>query len=118
MPECSVNLTQTVIYLSLAPKSNAVYQAYSLAKKTAHTSLTEPVPLHLRNAPTGLMKDLGYGKDYVYAHDISEKVSPMGCLPETLTDKVFYKPTEEGLEKRFKERLQYIKNLKKTMKNY
>ena len=109
MPECSVHLTQAVVYLSLAPKSNALYMAYENAKRDAITQLAEPVPLHIRNAPTKLMKELGYGKGYQYAHDAVDKLTDMRCLPDSLLGKVYYEPTEQGLESRFKERLEQIK---------
>ena len=109
MPECSVHLTQAVVYLSLAPKSNALDVAYMRARNDAVTQLAEPVPLHIRNAPTKLMKELGYGKGYQYAHDYAEKMTDMRCLPDSLLGKVYYEPTEQGLEVRFKERLESIK---------
>ncbi len=109
MPECSVHLTQAVIYLSLAPKSNAMEVAYNHARDDAITHLAEPVPLHIRNAPTKLMKELGYGKGYRYAHDYAEKMTDMRCLPDSLLGTVYYEPTEQGLEARFKERLEQIK---------
>lgn len=108
MPECNLSLTQAVIYLSLAPRSNAVYTAYGDAKADALTMLAEPVPLVIRNAPTGLMEDLGYGKDYVYAHDTEEKMARMECLPESLKGARYYHPTDSGNEKQFKERLERI----------
>ena len=116
MPECSVHLTQAVVYLSLAPKSNALYMAYENAKRDAITQLAEPVPLHIRNAPTKLMKDLGYGKGYQYAHDAAEKLTDMRCLPDSLLGRVYYEPTEQGLENRFKERLEQIKAWKAAQK--
>lgn len=106
MPECNLNLAQAVIYLSLAPRSNAVYTAYEDAKKDALNMLSEPVPLVIRNAPTSLMSELHYGEGYVYAHDTIEKQARMTCLPETLKDKRYYLPTEEGSEGYFKERLE------------
>ena len=109
MPECSVHLTQAVVYLSLAPKSNALYMAYETAKRDAITQLAEPVPLHIRNAVTKLMKDEGYGKGYQYAHDTAEKLTDMRCLPDSLNGRVYYEPTDQGLESRFKERLESIK---------
>ncbi len=112
MPECSVHLTQAVVYLSLAPKSNALYLAYERAKKDALTMLAEPVPLVIRNAPTKLMKELDYGKGYQYAHDTQDKLTDMQCLPDSLADRVYYSPTEEGLEGKFKNRLQEIKDWK------
>ena len=113
MPECSVHLTEAVVYLSLAPKSNALYMAYERAKKDALSMLAEPVPLVLRNAPTGLMKELDYGKGYQYAHDTREKLTDMQCLPDSLKGKEYYSPTEEGTEARFGERLTAIKKWKK-----
>ena len=112
MPECSVHLTQAVVYLSLAPKSNAMDVAYMLAKKDATAMLAEPVPLIIRNAPTKLMKELDYGKGYMYAHDYQEKMTEMECLPESLKGKSYYIPTEEGLESKFKARLNEIKEWK------
>ena len=114
MPECSVHLTQAVVYMSLAPKSNAMDVAYMLAKKDAESMLAEPVPLVIRNAPTKLMKELDYGKGYKYAHDYEEKMTEMQCLPDSLKDREYYIPTEEGLETRFKERLESIKAWKKS----
>lgn len=113
MPECSVHLTEAVVYLSLAPKSNALYMAYERAKKDALSMLAEPVPLVLRNAPTGLMKELDYGKGYQYAHDTRDKLTDMQCLPDSLKGKEYYFPTEEGTEARFGERLTAIKKWKK-----
>ena len=114
MPECSVHLTEAVVYMSLAPKSNALYMAYESAKKDALTMLAEPVPLVIRNAPTKLMKELDYGKGYVYAHDTEDKLSTMQCLPDSLVGKEYYRPTEEGREGAFKERLEEIKAWKKA----
>ena len=114
MPECSVHLTEAVVYLSLAPKSNALYMAYEAAKKDALTMLSEPVPLVIRNAPTKLMKELDYGKGYIYAHDTEEKLSSMQCLPDSLLGREYYRPTEEGREGAFKERLEEIKAWKKA----
>ena len=105
MPECSVNLTHAVVYLSLAPRSNALYTAYEEAKADALSMLAEPVPLVIRNAPTALMSELRYGEGYVYAHDTKEKIARMTCLPESLKDKRYYRPTGEGEEAVFKERL-------------
>ena len=109
MPECSVHLTEAVVYLSLAPKSNALYMAYEHAKRDAISQLAEPVPLHIRNAVTKLMKEVGYGKGYQYAHDTDDKLTDMRCLPDSLLGTVYYEPTEQGLEGRFKERLAQIK---------
>lgn len=109
MPECSVHLTQAVVYMAMAPKSNALYVAYETAKKDAASQIAEPVPLHIRNAPTTLMKQLDYGKGYQYAHDAAEKLTAMECLPESLRGRAYYRPTEEGLEARYKARLEEIK---------
>lgn len=114
MPECNIHLTQAVIYLSLAPRSNSVYTAYEHAKKDALTMLSEPVPLVIRNAPTSLMKDLNYGKGYVYAHDTEEKIARMECLPESLKGTRYYVPTESGQELRQKERLEKILEWRKN----
>lgn len=108
MPECSVNLTHAVVYLSMAPKSNALYVAYESAKKDAQKTLSEPVPLVIRNAPTKLMKELHYGEGYEYAHDTAEKLTAMQCLPDSLAGKKYYRPTEQGSEARVKERLRQI----------
>ncbi|SOY29894.1 Replication-associated recombination protein A [Acetatifactor muris] len=106
MPECNLNLTQAVVYLSLAPRSNALYRAYETARKDALTQLSEPVPLVIRNAPTQLMDDLHYGEGYIYAHDTKEKIALMNCLPESLKDRRYYLPTGEGAEAFFQERLE------------
>ena len=116
MPECSVHLTHAVVFCSLAPKSNALDVAYMTAAADARNMLDEPVPLQIRNAPTSLMKDLGYGEGYVYAHDTVEKMSPMLCLPESLADKHYYNPTEQGVEKRVKEHKEAIEAWKKAQR--
>ena len=113
-PECNVHLTEAVIYLSLAPKSNAMETAYLAAAADARTMLAEPVPLVIRNAPTKLMKDLDYGKGYQYAHDTEERITNMQCLPDSLVGKTYYQPTEQGMEGRFRERLDWIKEWKKN----
>ena len=113
MPECTLHLTQAVVYLSLAPKSNALYRAYESAKSDAVRQLAEPVPLVIRNAPTRLMQELEYGKGYQYAHDAPDKLTNIQCLPDSLLGRVYYDPTEEGLEARYKARLQQIKDWKK-----
>lgn len=113
MPECTVHLTEAAVYMSLAPKSNALYTAYNSAKQDALSQLAEPVPLNIRNAPTKLMKELGYGKGYQYAHDVEEKLTDMQCLPDSLLGKEYYHPTEQGLEAKFKARLEQIKRWKK-----
>ena len=117
MPECSVHLTEAVVYMSLAPKSNAIDVAYMRAKNDALNTLAEPVPLVIRNAPTRLMKDLGYGKGYKYAHDFEDKVADMQCLPDSLKDRVYYTPGQEGLEPRFASRIDEIKALKAKAKS-
>ena len=106
MPECNLNLAQAVVYLSLAPRSNALYRAYETAKIDARNQLAEPVPLNIRNAPTSLMEELHYGEGYTYAHDTEEKIARMTCLPESLKGRRYYLPTEEGTEKVWKERLE------------
>jgi putative ATPase len=112
MPEGNLALAQAVVYLCAAPKSNALYTAYGAVQQDVESTSAEPVPLHLRNAPTGLMKGLGYGKGYEYAHDVPEKVADMQCLPENLRDRVYYHPTNEGVEKRIRERLEEIQRIK------
>ena len=109
MPECTVHLTEAVVYLSLAPKSNALYEAYGRAREDALSQLAEPVPLVIRNAPTKLMRELDYGKGYQYAHDAEEKLTNMQCLPDSLLGREYYRPTEQGVEGKFKARLQQIK---------
>lgn len=113
MPECDVHLTHAVVYLSMAPKSNALYMACEAVKKDVRDLPAEPVPLQIRNAPTKLMKDLEYGKGYIYAHDTEEKLSKMQCLPDALAGRRYYQPTDQGLEKRVKERLEQIIEWKK-----
>ena len=114
MPECSVHLTQAVVYMSMAPKSNAMDVAYMMARADAKEHIAEPVPLQIRNAPTKLMKELDYGKGYKYAHDYEEKMTSMQCLPDSLKDREYYIPTEQGLEAKYKAKLQQIKEWKKT----
>ena len=114
MPECSVHLTEAVVYLSMAPKSNAMEVAYLTAKEDALKEIDEPVPLVIRNAPTKLMKNLGYGKGYQYAHDTQEKITNMQCLPDSLLGREYYRPTEQGVEGRFKARLEEIKEWKRA----
>ncbi len=114
MPECSVHLTEAVVYMSLAPKSNALYIAYETAKKDAIKQIAEPVPLVIRNAPTKLMKELNYGARYKYAHDAEEKLTNMQCLPDSLKDRTYYRPTEQGLEAKYKNKLEQIKTWKKS----
>jgi putative ATPase len=112
MPEGNLALAQAVVYLSVAPKSNALYTAYGAVQHDIEQTAAEPVPLHLRNAPTGLMKGLGYGKDYQYAHDLEAKVANMQCLPDNLRDRVYYRPTGEGIEKRIRDRMEEIRKLR------
>jgi len=113
MPECSVHLAHAVVYMSLAPKSNALYLAYGKAAGDAGKMLAEPVPFQIRNAPTKLMKELGYGKGYVYAHDTEEKLSAMQCLPDSLKGRKYYEPTTQGQEARVKERMEQIEAWRK-----
>ena len=117
MPECSVTLTHLVVYLALAPKSNALYVAYETAKKDAQKMLAEPVPLVIRNAPTQLMKDLHYGEGYQYAHDTREKLTAMECLPPSLQGKEYYHPTDQGSEQRAAQRLEQIKAWKRQVRS-
>ena len=114
MPECSVHLTHAITYLSLAPKSNALYMAYEHAKIDAMKMRSEPVPLHLRNAVTSLMKELHYGEGYQYAHDHEDKLTAMKCLPDSLQGKLYYKPTIQGSEQKVKLRMEQIENWKKN----
>ncbi|MCI9031386.1 MAG: replication-associated recombination protein A [Clostridia bacterium] len=115
MPECSVHLTHAVVYMAMSPKSNSLEVAYMRAKKDALETLAEPVPLVIRNAPTKLMKELDYGKGYKYAHDYEDKLTDMQCLPDNLVGKEYYTPTDEGLEGRYKTRLNEIKAYKKSL---
>ena len=114
MPECDVHLTHAAVYLSMAPKSNALYRACESCKADIESMPAQPVPLQIRNAPTGLMKELDYGKGYIYAHDTEEKVSAMQCLPDALKDRRYYEPTEEGGERELKEKLEEILRWKKN----
>jgi putative ATPase len=112
MPEANLALAQAVVYLCAAPKSNALYTAYGAVQQDVEQTAQDPVPLHLRNAPTGLMKNMGYGSGYQYAHDLDEKVADMQCLPDNLQGRTYYHPTEEGIEKRIKARLEEIRQAK------
>ncbi len=112
MPEGNLALAQAAVYLAIAPKSNALYTAYGQVQQDVEHTAAEPVPLHLRNAPTGLMKNLGYSKGYQYAHDLEEKIADMQCLPDNLKDRRYYQPTSEGVEKRIRERLEEIRKIK------
>ena len=116
MPEGNTALAQAAIYLATAPKSNAVYTAYNAAAADAHTQAAEPVPLHLRNAPTKLMKQLEYGKGYEYAHDEPDAIAGMDCLPPSLADRQYYKPTDRGFEKEIKRRLEGWEKIKEERK--
>jgi putative ATPase len=109
MPEGNLALAQAVVYLSVAPKSNALYTAYGEVQQDIEQTAADPVPLHLRNAPTSLMKGLGYGQGYKYAHDAEGKIANMECLPDNLRGREYYKPTNEGIEKRIRERMEQIK---------
>ena len=109
MPECALALTQAAVYLSMAPKSNALYRAYGQAREDAVNMLAEPVPLQIRNAPTRLMDQLGYGKGYQYAHDTEEKIAAMDCLPESIQGRQYYQPDGQGREAAYKERLEAIR---------
>lgn len=114
MPECDVHLTHAVVYLSMAPKSNALYRACESCKADIRELPAEPVPLHICNAPTDLMKELNYGKGYIYAHDTEEKLTRMPCLPDALADRRYYYPSQEGMEKQTKKRLEEIIAWKKS----
>src|SRR6478609_6430551 len=114
MPEGNTALAQAAIYLATAPKSNAVYAAYNAAAADAHSQAAEAVPLHLRNAPTTLMKQLDYGKGYQYAHEEPDAIAAMDCLPESLRDRQYYRPTGRGFEKEIKRRLDGWEELKKS----
>ena len=116
MPECSVHLTEAVIYNALAPKSNAMEAAYMAAARDANESLAEPVPLQIRNAPTRLMKELDYGKGYVYAHDTEDKIADMECLPDSLRGRQYYHPGDQGFEPRFRDRYQAIRKWREEHK--
>ncbi|HXY52378.1 MAG TPA: replication-associated recombination protein A [Terriglobales bacterium] len=113
MPEGNLALAEAVVYLSAAPKSNALYTAYAGVQADVGQTAAEPVPLHLRNAPTPLMKGLGYGRGYQYAHDVEGKVADMDCLPENLQGRRYYFPTQEGAERRIRERLEEIRRLRR-----
>jgi putative ATPase len=113
MPEGNTALAQAAIYLATAPKSNAIYTAYGRAADDAQRQVADPVPLHLRNAPTKLMKELEYGKGYQYAHDERDAVADMSCLPDSLGDRTYYEPTDRGFEKEIKRRLDGWKEIKK-----
>ena len=109
MPECTLNLTQAVVYMAMAPKSNSIYRAYEEAKEDAGTMMAEPVPLQIRNAPTRLMADLHYGEGYVYAHETKDKITAMDCLPASLKGREYYRPGTIGAEAPVRERLEEIR---------
>jgi len=111
-PEGELALTQAAVYLATAPKSNSIYASSKMVKKEIKSSGSQPVPLHIRNAPTRLMKDIGYGKDYKYAHDYKEGFTPQDYLPEKLQGRIYYSPTDRGYEKTIKQRLEKWRKLK------
>ena len=115
-PEGELALAQAAVYLALAPKSNAVYLAFGEVQQDVRNTIAEPVPLHLRNAVTGLMKTIGYGKGYKYAHDYEEKVTAMQCLPDNLKEREYYLPTNEGFERELKKRYEEIKESREKQK--
>jgi len=115
MPEGNLALAEAAVYLALAPKSNALYTAYGSVQQDVERTVAEPVPLHLRNAPTGLMKGLGYGAGYQYAHDLDGKVADMQCLPDNLKNRRYYFPTQEGIEKGIREHMEEIRKRRKTV---
>jgi putative ATPase len=115
-PEGHLALAQAAVYLSLAPKSNALYVAYGNVLEDVHKTEADPVPLHLRNAVTGLMKNVGYGEGYKYAHDFAHKVTEMQCLPDNLSGRIYYKPTDQGFEARLRARMAEIAKIKAPKK--
>src|SRR5579872_5165232 len=118
VPEGNLALAQAAVYLALAPKSNAVYTAYGEVQDDVHKTEADPVPIHLRNAVTGLMKNVGYGQGYKYAHDYGDKLTDMTCLPGNLANRTYYKPTDQGFEQRLRARLEEIRKLKsRTISN-
>jgi putative ATPase len=114
MPECKLALAQAAVYLAVAPKSNALYTAYSAVENDIEKTIDEAPPLHILNAPTRLMKDLGYGEGYQYAHDLEDRVADMECLPPSLAGRKYYHPTDQGMERRIKEILDAISEKKKS----
>jgi len=115
MPEGNLALAEAAVYLALAPKSNALYTAYGSVQQDVERTVAEPVPLHLRNPVTGMMKGMGYGSGYQYAHDLDEKVADMQCLPNNLKDRRYYFPTQEGIEKRIRERMEEIRKRRESV---
>ncbi|MFN8005641.1 MAG: replication-associated recombination protein A [Terriglobia bacterium] len=116
LPEGTLALAEAALYMAAAPKSNSVYTAYEAVQGDIKRTVAEPVPFHLRNAPTSLMKDLGYSKGYKYAHHYSERVTDMDCLPQSLLGKIYYKPSDQGYESTLKERLKVWRNRVKHSK--
>jgi putative ATPase len=116
MPEANAALSQGVIYLATAPKSNSAYIAYSQAAQAVKDNPAAQVPMHIRNAPTNLMKELGYGKGYEYEHSLREKMSAQDFLPEELVGDEYYQPGEFGFEKEIKKRMEYWQKLKQDLK--
>jgi putative ATPase len=117
LPEGELALAQACVYLATASKSNALYTGYGRVKETIGRTGTLPVPLHIRNAPTGLMKDLGYGKGYLYAHDFEDAYVPQDYLPESLKGQSYYSPTERGYEKIIRERMDQWRKLREKRKS-
>jgi len=115
MPEGNLALAEAAVYLALAPKSNALYTAYGAVQQDVERTVAEPVPLHLRNPVTGMMKGMGYGAGYQYAHDLEQKVADMQCLPDNLKDRRYYLPTNEGIEKRIRERMEEIRKRRESI---
>jgi putative ATPase len=116
-PEGDLALAEAVVYLALAPKSNSVYTAYAAVQQEIEHTRQEPVPLHLRNAPTRLMKELDYGKGYRYAHDEEGRVADMDCLPDSLKGRSYYQPTQEGREKLLAQRMEQIRRIRAGKRN-
>ena len=116
-PEGDLALAEAVVYLALAPKSNAVYTAFGAVQDDIEHTRQEPVPLHLRNAPTRLMKELGYAEGYRYAHEEEGKVADMDCLPESLKGRTYYHPTQEGREKQLAARMEEIRRIRASKRN-
>jgi len=116
-PEGDLALAEAVVYLALAPKSNSVYTAYAAVQSEIEHTRQEPVPMHLRNAPTKLMKELDYGKGYLYAHDEEGKVADMDCLPDSLKGRSYYQPTQEGREKLLAQRMEEIRRIRTARHN-
>ena len=116
VPEGKLALAKAAVYLALAPKSNALYAGYNEVQSDLQTTASEPVPLHLRNAATPLMRNQGYGKGYQYAHDAPDKVADMTCLPDSLSHRQYYRPTDQGLEQRLRQRMEDIRRIRGPIK--